>query len=184
MGADRAPFEALSGAGFPVTFEEPDLPALAPEGESKDLARRRNQEGEINVWRGDPRILLSDPSRLVEVCGFIRDELGFRMLYDLAGCDLAAEDPGLLVVYGFLDLEKKQRLVLEVEVAKEGPSLPSVVEVFPAANWHEREAAEMYGLVFEGHPDPRALLLPDDWEGFPLRKDYVFPEEYHGIPWA
>ena len=182
--AVREAFEAITASGFLVTLEEPDLPLHAPEGESKDLARRRKQEGDLSVWRGDPYLLLPEVSQLVDVCVSIREDLGFSMLYDLAGCDLSVDAANLQVVYGFLNLSKKQRLVLLTEVPKAQLHLPSVAEVFPAADWHEREAAEMYGLVFDGHPDPRALLLPEDWEGFPLRKDYVFPEEYGGIPWA
>ena len=60
--------------------------------------------------------------------------------------------------------------------------MPSVVRFWPAADWHEREAYDMFGIVFDGHPDLRRILCADDWEGFPLRKDYVFPREYHGIP--
>jgi NADH:ubiquinone oxidoreductase subunit C len=59
--------------------------------------------------------------------------------------------------------------------------MPSSVGVHRAAQWHERECAEMFGINFRGHPDPRHILLPEDWIGFPLRKDYVFPDEYHGI---
>ena len=63
-----------------------------------------------------------------------------------------------------------------MRVPREEPVVPSLASVFRAANWNEREAAEMYGIVFESHPDPRKLLLPDDWEGFPMRKDYEIPD--------
>jgi NADH-quinone oxidoreductase subunit C len=65
---------------------------------------------------------------------------------------------------------------------RENPHVPSVVDLWPAADWHEREAFDMFGIVFDGHPDLRRILCAEDWEGFPLRKDYVFPREYHGIP--
>jgi len=58
---------------------------------------------------------------------------------------------------------------------------PSTTAVYRASQWHERECAEMFGITFEGHPDPRNILLPDDWVGHPMRKDYEFPKEYHGV---
>ena len=62
------------------------------------------------------------------------------------------------------------------------PHIPSVTGLWPAANWHEREAFDLFGIVFDGHPNLKRILMADDWVGFPLRKDYVFPREYHGIP--
>ena len=66
-------------------------------------------------------------------------------------------------------------------VPKSDPVLPSMVDAHMAAHYHERECSEMFGITFEGNPDPRNMLLPDDWVGHPLRKDYEFPKEYHGI---
>ena len=71
---------------------------------------------------------------------------------------------------------------IKVFCPRDNPSVPSVADLWPAADWHEREAYDMFGIVFDGHPDLRRILCADDWEGFPLRKDYVFPREYHGIP--
>jgi NADH:ubiquinone oxidoreductase subunit C len=68
--------------------------------------------------------------------------------------------------------------VIRVRLPRAHPTMPSLADVFPAADWNEREAMELFGIVFEGHPDPRKLLLPDDWEGFPLRKDYVYPSDH------
>lgn len=73
-------------------------------------------------------------------------------------------------------------IAIKVRVERDHPSIPSVADVWPAANWHEREAFDLFGIVFERHPDLRRILCCDDWVGHPLRKDYEFPLEYHGIP--
>ncbi|MCI0588813.1 MAG: NADH-quinone oxidoreductase subunit C [Planctomycetes bacterium] len=131
---------------------------------------------------GDPHLLV-EAKRIPEVLRTLRDdpELRFEMLADVTGVDYAKEAANLGVIYVLLSLAHHTRLVLRADVPKAAPRLPSAVEIHPAANWHEREAGEMLGLVFEGHPDPRNILLSDDWVGFPLRKDYEFPVEYHGI---
>ena len=110
-----------------------------------------------------------------------RDEYGFVQLYDLTAVDPSAEAPHLDVLYGLRNLELKSRLIVQLQLPKDAPKVASVASLFRAADWHEREAAEMYGITFEGHPDPRRMLLPDDLAGHPLRKDYEYPEEYHGI---
>jgi NADH-quinone oxidoreductase subunit C len=71
---------------------------------------------------------------------------------------------------------------VRVRVPRDGGHIASVADVWPAADWHEREVFDMFGVIFDGHPDFRRILCPDDWVGYPLRKDYEFPLEYHGIP--
>ena len=71
--------------------------------------------------------------------------------------------------------------MIKAILPKANASLPTCVPVYRAAQWNERECAEMFGITFEGHPDPRNILLPDDWIGHPMRKDYEFPKEYHGV---
>lgn len=82
---------------------------------------------------------------------------------------------------------------VKIKTSRDDPHIPTISDVWPTANWHEREAYDLMGIVFDNHPDsvqgpdgphPRRILCPDDWEGFPLRKDYPFPESYHGIPAA
>jgi len=180
LDAAREAAAALQEAGFPVHLHEPNLPTFAPEGEAKRLAKKHKEGGEYE-WRGDPWIELQERERLVELCAFLRDRLDFAMLADLTAVDLDAEDPVLWGVYGLLSLSRRCRLMVKVQIPKEDCRVPSVCRVWPAANWHEREAAEFFGIDYEGHPDPRHILLPDDWVGHPLRKDYEFPEEYHGI---
>ena len=171
----------LAEAGFGVEAQLPNLPLIAPEGEAKELVRRAKEEDAEPVWRGDAYLLVADLAQLTEVMSHCRDQLGYSLLYDATAVDLATDDAELKLVYGLRNLQTKARLVIQARVAKDAAEVPSVSLIYPAADWHEREAAEMYGITYVGHPDPRKLLLPDDWAGFPLRKDYEYPDEYHGV---
>lgn len=173
--------EALAALGFEIELREPNLPWLAPEGEAKELVKRAKEEGAEAVWRGDSFVLLRKAERLPEILERCRDEYGFVQLYDLTAVDPAADAPHLHLLYGLRNLKLKSRLVVQIELPKDALQVASVAHLYRAADWHEREAAEMYGITFVGHPDPRNMLLPDDWVGYPLRKDYEYPEEYHGI---
>lgn len=172
---------SLTAAGFKIEAQLPNLPVVAPEGEAKELARRAKEEGAEPVWRGDAFLLVTELEQLPAVMTHCRDELGYTLLYDATAVDLSTEDAELKLVYGLRNLQTKARLVVQARVAKDSAVVPSVSLVYPAADWHEREAGEMYGIQYVGHPDPRKILLPDDWAGFPLRKDYEYPEEYNGI---
>ena len=131
---------------------------------------------------GDPFVLV-DPRRLVDFLHCCRDDerLAFELLVDLSATDPAAADESLWINVQLLSLRHRQRLAIKCLLPKADPRLPSTVPVHRASQWHERECAEMFGITFEGNPDPRNILLPDDWVGHPLRKDYEFPKEYHGI---
>jgi len=111
--------------------------------------------------------------RIVEVCTFLRDdpELDFRMLVWLGGVDRLPQDPRFEVVYGLLSLNRNHRMHLKVRLPETNPHVPSVTSVWPTANWHERETYDFYGIHFDGHPDLTRILLPEDWIGWPLRKD-------------
>lgn len=113
------------------------------------------------------------PDRLVETCRALRDapSLGFDFLADVIGVDYLPRQPRFEVVYHLVSIPNLRRLRLKVRVP-EGGTVPTVQDVWPAANWHEREVWDMFGIVFEGHPDLRRLLMPEDWEGHPQRKDY------------
>jgi len=110
---------------------------------------------------------------LVEMCEFLRDdpELDFAMLSWIGGSDYLPRAPRFEVVYNLLSLSQNLRINLKVEVPEERARVPSVVRVWPTANWHERETYDFYGIEFTGHPDLTRILLPDDWVGHPLRKD-------------
>lgn len=121
------------------------------------------------------------PEKTREICLFLRDEsaLQFDYLSCLSGIDY--NDGTFGVVYHLASTVHKHKIVLKAFCRKENLHVQSVSQVWGTANWHEREAFDLYGIVFDGHPDLRRILLPDDWEGYPLRKDYKVQEFYHGI---
>jgi NADH-quinone oxidoreductase subunit C len=111
--------------------------------------------------------------QLVRAVEFLRDdpECEFRMLMDVCGVDWPKREKRFDVVYHFLSLTKNQRVRLKVETDEQAP-VPSIAAIHPAANWFEREAYDMYGIVFSGHPDLRRILTDYGFSGFPLRKDF------------
>lgn len=118
-----------------------------------------------------------------EVASFLLKDQALQLdwLANLSGVDYVA-DGKMCVVYDLWSFDLRHSFAVKVFTPREEPSVPSVADLWPAADWHEREAWDMFGIKFPGHPDLRRILCADDWEGFPLRKDYVFPREYHGIP--
>jgi NADH-quinone oxidoreductase subunit C len=107
--------------------------------------------------------------------------LSFDWLANLSGVDYVADDQAC-VVYDLWSFDRGHRFAVKVFAARAEPTFPSMCDIWPAANWHEREAFDLLGFNFLGHPDLRRILLADDWDGHPLRKDYVFPTQYQGIP--
>lgn len=99
-------------------------------------------------------------------------EVGFRMFVDLCAVDYLRRDPRFEVVISLLSLDPPARLRLRVPVAGREPTVPSITSIYPGANFYEREAYDLFGIDFPGHPDLSRILMPDDWEGYPLRKDY------------
>ena len=116
-----------------------------------------------------------------EICLFLRDEPTFQFdfLSCLSGVDY--NDGTLGAVYHLASMKLKHTIVLKAACTKENPHVQSVSAVWGTANWHEREAYDLIGIIFDEHPDLRRILLPDDWEGHPLRKDYKVPEFYNGM---
>src|SRR5688572_8507369 len=119
-----------------------------------------------------------------EVAAFCKadPELAFDNLMCLSAVDYPKEDPPRLeVVYHLLSYVHNHTFVLKVHLPREGARVPTVEGTWAVANWHEREAYDMFGMVFEGHSDLRRILLPDDWVGHPLRKDWQDPDFYNGL---
>jgi len=128
----------------------------------------------------DPYIKIA-PSCWKELSVFLRDEpdLRFDYLMCLSGVDYGKGTLG--VVYNIYSMALKHKINIKIEVPKDNPEVPSVADIWHTANWHEREAYDLIGIKFIGHPDLRRILLPDDWEGHPLRKDFKVPEVYNGM---
>ena len=123
------------------------------------------------------------PYEIETVCEHLRTdpELQLDYLECITGVDYPDQHK-IHVVYHLYSYKKRHRVVIKVLLDREDPALPTLVNVWSAANWQERECFDLLGVLFEGHPDLRRLLLPDDWEGHPLRKDFEEKDEYHGIP--
>jgi len=155
-------------------------PAAAAHGISPDQVERslRDRFPEVPFRRQEgPAVrdhtLYLPAERLVEVCTYLRDDpgLAFAMLSWVGGVDLLPSQPRFEVVYHLLSIVHNARFVLKVQVPETRAHVPTVCGVWPTANWHERETFDFYGIQFDGHPDLTRILLPDDWEGWPLRKD-------------
>jgi NADH-quinone oxidoreductase subunit C len=126
------------------------------------------------------------PERIAEVCRVMRDDdaLRFELCSSVSAVDyLGADERRLHVSYHLTSMTYRRRVRLEVAVSAEEPYVPSVTSVYPTADWQERETYDMFGVVFDGHPALTRILMPDDWEGHPQRKDYPLggiPVEYKG----
>ena len=121
----------------------------------------------------DQATFLVPVEKIVDVIRALRDELGFPMFSGVTGVDYWPRlDPRFHAVYILRSLEYRAHIFLRVPIPAQKPVIPSIVEIFPNANWYERELWDMFGIRCEGHPDLRRILMPYDWEGHPLRKDY------------
>jgi NADH-quinone oxidoreductase subunit C len=118
--------------------------------------------------------LTVDAASLRETVAFLRDTLSFDYLVFVTALDWPA-DRQLELVYRLFSYESRAAVVVRVRLPRDTARIRTVSDLYPAADWHERETAELFGITFEGHPDPRRLLLPDDLEGHPLRKDFTHP---------
>jgi len=153
---------------------------------SADIVRRLRDRfgdriGDFDEAAKDPSVIVA-PAAVSEVCRHLKDDpaLAFDALGNLSGVDFPKEAV-IRVVYHLYSYRHRHSVVLKVNANRDAPVVRSVTDVWRAANWLEREVFDLLGVHFEGHPDLRRLLMPEDWPGHPLRKDFVEPEEYHGI---
>jgi NADH-quinone oxidoreductase subunit C len=138
----------------------------------------------IVVDRGELTLHIR-PAAIADVCRALRDDEGLRyeLCSSVSGVDYPAQERRLHAVYHLTSMTYRRRLRLECAVTAEDPHLPSVTSVYPTADWQERETYDMFGIIFDGHPNLTRILMPDDWEGYPQRKDYPLggvPVEYKG----
>jgi NADH-quinone oxidoreductase subunit C len=126
--------------------------------------------------------LLVEPDAIIEVCRFLRDEadLNFEVLSDETAVDWPKEEK-IQLVYHLYSYTGRNQIVLKVDLPRDNPKIATIENIWKIANWFEREIFDLFGVIFEGHSDPRRILLPEDWVGYPLRKDYIEQEEYDGI---
>lgn len=113
------------------------------------------------------------PESIVDLARFLRDDpqLSYNALENLCGVDYLGREPRFEVVYHLLSYKNRHRICLKVGLPEQHPHVASLTVLWPTANWHERETFDMFGVIFDGHPSLERILMPDDWEGHPLRKD-------------
>lgn len=126
---------------------------------------------EVAEFRGETTVVVKKED-IVQICTFLRDELDYNFLTDLCGVDCLGQTPRFRVVYHLYSIPRHQRLRIKAMVDEKDARIDTVSGVWTTANWLERECWDLMGITFAGHPDPRRILMPDDWEGHPLRKDY------------
>lgn len=127
--------------------------------------------------------LVIEKKALKNICLFLKENehLFFDYLACITGIDNGVEAATMEVIYHLNSIPYQHQLVLKVVLPREQPVIDSVNDVWRTADWHEREAFDLVGIIFNNHPDLRRILLPDDWQGHPLQKDYIEQEGYHGI---
>jgi NADH-quinone oxidoreductase subunit C len=123
---------------------------------------------------------------LLKVVSLLKEDPSLRMdfLMGVTGVDLAGleEGKGFRVIYHLFSYTHKHTIVVRVDVPKDDPTVPSLAHLYGSADWNEREVYDLFGIVFKGHPDLRRILLPEEWIGHPLRKDYKQPDTIIGFP--
>jgi len=147
----------------PEAAQTPDAAAL--------LAFEPAAVEDAKLDRGELTLLIRR-DRIRSVCEFLKAHRGYRFLSDVTAVDWHPSEPRFEVVYHLYSHERYERLRLKCRVSGEQPEIASVTPLWSAANWYEREVFDLFGIRFEGHPHLRRILMPEDWQGHPLRKDY------------
>jgi NADH-quinone oxidoreductase subunit C len=145
-------------------------------------ARFGDAIGELTGTRRDNLGATVTPAAIVEVCRHAKAEPGleFDCLSNLSGVDYPKRGV-IQLVYHLHSYPHRHVFALKVDAPRDNPVVPTVSGIWSHADWQEREVFDLLGVTFTGHPDLRRILMPEDWPGHPLRKDFVEPEEYHGI---
>ncbi|MEP7285784.1 MAG: NADH-quinone oxidoreductase subunit C [Chloroflexota bacterium] len=118
--------------------------------------------------------IVVDPAKIVEVCRYFRDSEGLEYIFlsDITAVDYYPQEPRFAVCYHLYSMVYNRRLRIKAYLASDEPKIATLTTLWPSANYQEREAFDLMGILFEGHPNMRRILMPEDWEGHPLRKDY------------
>ncbi len=125
----------------------------------------------VSVTRGDVQLFVPR-AIIIDVLRTLRDDFGYTYLVDMVAADRFTSEDRFEVIWNLISLKDQSRIFVKTRVPEEDPSLPTSVDLWPAANWNEREAFDMMGIRFTGHPDLRRLFLPEDFEYYPLRKEF------------
>jgi len=153
----------------------PELALAAAENGPATVEALKARFGEAisepNVFRGDWCVTVA-VDRLHDAAAFLKHDLGYRMLSSMSGVDQYPDEPRFRVVYMLTHMEKRNQFRFQVRLDGEKPEVPTLCDVWATANWLEREVYDFFGIVFLNHPDPRRILMPEDFEGYPLRKDF------------
>ncbi len=123
------------------------------------------------TFHRDRATLVANPEKIVAVLEHLRSK-GYTFLASLHGVDYYPEEPRLGVLYELLDMQRVDRISVKARVHTDSPHIPSVTSLWPGADYPEREAFDMFGVIFDGHPDLRRILMPEDYEGHPQRRDF------------
>jgi NADH-quinone oxidoreductase subunit C len=137
---------------------------------------------EPTEFRGEITLKLADAEKIADVCQFAKKDLGFDYLVDITSIDNYGEDPRWTIIYHLYGYGHHCSLRLKTEVSEEHSKLPSVIGVWPTADWHEREIYDMMGLHFRGHPDLRRIMMWEGYPYFPLRKDFPLAGKPTDLP--
>jgi NADH-quinone oxidoreductase subunit C len=169
------PKPAAPAAAKPAAPPSPKEPPLKPNPLDNDLVKRYKSRfggAILEAWLDRKQaILVMSVDRFLDIAQYTRDEEKFDYLVDLTAVDWPKRDKRFDVVLNLYSFAKNERLRIKA-LAAEGERVPTVESVWPTANWLEREVYDMFGIVFEGHSNLKRLLLPEEWQGYPLRKDY------------
>jgi NADH-quinone oxidoreductase subunit C len=133
-------------------------------------------------FRGEVTVKLSDAEKIAEICAFAKATLGFDYLVDISSLDNYGEDPRWTMVYELRNLASGAELRIKADVSEEKSEVPTVLDVWATANWHEREVYDMMGIRFRGHPDLRRILMWEGYPYYPLRKDFPLAGKPTNVP--
>jgi NADH-quinone oxidoreductase subunit C len=149
---------------LPDNLREHAVAAAVEAFDSEAIQTARLDRGELTLEIA--------PAKIASVCGFLKYDQKFIRLSTVTAVDRYPAEPRFEVIYLLHSIERNERLAVKARLAGNSPAIESVTSVWRGANWYEREVFDLFGIQFTGHPDLRRIMMPDDWEGHPLRKDY------------